>query len=98
MAIGREDKGFQQFDWWRVIVCLFNFHTRGQQPPKCLHGSTFWEFWGQHKVCLQYLWKPKLSSSGQTFLSKLMQTPLFVYLNGLLLCPLEGNLYKVLLT
>jgi hypothetical protein len=29
-AINREDKGFQQFDWWRAKVCSLGLHTRGQ--------------------------------------------------------------------
>jgi hypothetical protein len=48
--------------------------------------------------CPQYTWKPKLSSSRQAFLSKFIQTPQFVYFNGLLPYPLEGSLYKVLWT
>jgi hypothetical protein len=35
---------------------------------------------------------------GQTYLSKHIQTPQFIYFNGLLPCPLEGSLSKTLLT
>jgi hypothetical protein len=44
-------------------------------PPKCLHCSTFCEFWYQEfvwwrKVCPQYLWKSKLFLTGQTFYTR----------------------------
>jgi hypothetical protein len=31
-AVGQEDKGFQQFDWWRAKVCLLSLalDTNGQ--------------------------------------------------------------------
>jgi hypothetical protein len=38
------------------------------------------------------------NSSGQTFDSKITQTPQFVYFDGLLSCPLKGSLSKVLST
>jgi hypothetical protein len=74
-----------------------------QGPPKCLFGSTFREFWHQkfvrwRKTYPQYLWKPKLLSSKQTFLSKLIKSLQFIYFNGFLPCPLEGSLSEVLLT
>jgi hypothetical protein len=30
MAVVWEDKGFQQFDWSRVEICLLGLHTRSQ--------------------------------------------------------------------
>jgi hypothetical protein len=47
------------------------------------------KFFPVDKTCLQYLWKPRLSSSRQTFLSKLIQSLIFVYFNELLPCPLD---------
>jgi hypothetical protein len=45
MAEGGEEKEFQQFDWWRVKVCPLGLYmggqSKGEHPPKCLHGSTF---------------------------------------------------------
>jgi hypothetical protein len=32
MAMGRVDKGFEQYDWWRAKDCLLALHTRGQRP------------------------------------------------------------------
>ena len=32
MAVGRVDKGFEQYDWCRAKVCLLGLHTRGQWP------------------------------------------------------------------
>ena len=73
--------------------------TNGQRPPKCLYGSTFWEFWHQEfvwwrKTWSNYLWKFKLFLSKQTILSKLTQSLKFVYFNGLLPCPLGENLSR----
>jgi hypothetical protein len=34
MAKGREDKEFQQFDWWRAEVCPLGLHARGRRPKE----------------------------------------------------------------
>jgi hypothetical protein len=78
----------------KFVRSTFTLKANGQRPPKCLHDRTFWEFWRQEfdrwrKTCPQYLWKPKLSSNRQSFLSKLIQSLQFAYFNGLLPCPVE---------
>jgi hypothetical protein len=87
----------------KFVRLAFTLKANGPVPPKRLHGSTFWKFWHQNfvqwrKTCLRYLWKPKLSSSGQTFLSTFKQSLQFIYFYGLLPCPLEGSLSEVLST
>jgi hypothetical protein len=69
--------------------------------PKCLHGSTFWEFWRQKFVRSSRVWVfinivDLFCSTGQSFLSKLIQSLQFIYFNGLLTCSLEGSLSEVL--
>jgi hypothetical protein len=88
----------------RKFVCsTFTLEANGQGPPKRLHGNTFWEFWRQKFVRSRRVWisiniVDKFSSTGQTFLSKLIQILQFLYFNGLLPCRLEGSLSEVLLT
>jgi hypothetical protein len=31
-VVGWADKGFEQFDWWRIKICPLGLYTRGQRP------------------------------------------------------------------
>jgi hypothetical protein len=57
-VIGREDKGFQQFDWWRVKICPLGHYIKGHSANDngFQNANTFCEFWPQgfvqwKKVC-----------------------------------------------
>jgi hypothetical protein len=44
----------------KFVRSVFILEVNGQQPQKCIHGSTFWEIWRQdfvwwRKICSQYL-------------------------------------------
>jgi hypothetical protein len=49
MVVGQDDKGYEQFDWWRVKVWMLGLHIVGQWLKhnglqKCLHNNIFREF------------------------------------------------------
>ena len=91
--------GKQSFVHW-VFTLKANIH----RPPKCLYGSTSWEFWHLLRVCLvnkslsTILVETQILFREQTFLSKFTQNPQFVYFSRLIFCPLKENLSKVLST
>jgi hypothetical protein len=60
--------------------------------------SAFTEFVRSRRVWVSINIADKFSSTGQTFLSKLIQSLQFIYFNELLPYPLEGSLSKVLST
>jgi hypothetical protein len=67
--------------------------TKGQSPPKYLYGSTFWWVLAPI-VCTMEQNLSTIFMETQTLLERtnfsfqLIQTPKFVYFNGLLPCPL----------
>jgi hypothetical protein len=68
-------------------MCNGANQTTMKKKKKKIGGVLGQEFIWWKKIDLQYLWKPKFSSSAQTFLSKFMQTPQYAYFNGLRPCP-----------
>jgi hypothetical protein len=47
MAEGREEKEFQQFDWWRARVCPLGLHMGGRRPKEnALQNATLFESFG----------------------------------------------------
>jgi hypothetical protein len=103
MAVGWAIKNSSNLIGGRQKFTRSTFTLESNSLQNTYMAILFWEFWCQEfvrfrKTCPQYLWKPKISLSGQTFLSKLIQSLQFVYLNGFLPCPLEESLSKDLLT
>jgi hypothetical protein len=108
MAVGVEDKQFQQFNYVGANVwqCLLGLHTRGQQLKDSTLQNLYmalifmsFDFKNLDGGWELSMMKAKfLSKKSSSFMSKLIQTPLFLYVNGFLPCHLKGSMSKVLST
>jgi hypothetical protein len=98
MALGQEDKGQDQ----KFVLRAFTLEAKIQRtiPSKMPMDSTFCEFWRQEfgKSLSSILMETQTLLKRTNFFSKHKQTPQFVYINGLLPCPLKGSSSKVLST
>jgi hypothetical protein len=95
MPIGQEDKGFQQFDWWRAKVFILDLHTRGHQTTA--FKTPIWQHFLGILAPRIYPMDESLSAmlmeiptflKHANFLFKFIQSPKKLYFNGLLPCHL----------
>jgi hypothetical protein len=76
MAEGREEKEFQQFNWWRAKVCPLGLHMGGRRTKENALQNAYMaalfesfdakSFSSRPRVWARQEWKPELWSRGGT--------------------------------
>jgi hypothetical protein len=100
MLVNWADRGLKQFDWSKAEVCPLGVQTKGQQPidnalQSIYMATLFVSFDAKSLYSKESLCNTRMEIKTplkwiNSYFSKIIQTPQFVYFNGLLL--LGGNL------